>query len=95
MSKLVKYSWSYGLNEVCDRKAQEKDSRNATGVGKRKWRTVSSQLASNNIYSVLYPEKPGNKLISTNTTEKVRDIRHTLWPLREVAESRVREAGES
>jgi len=32
----------------------------------------------------LYPEKPGNKLISTNTTEKVRDIRHTLWPLREV-----------
>jgi len=45
---------------------------------------VSSQLASNNIYSVLYPEKPGNKLISTNTTEKVRDIRHTLWPLREV-----------
>ena len=45
---------------------------------------MSSQLASNNIYSVLYPEKPGNKLISTNTTEKVRDIRHTLWPLREV-----------
>jgi len=29
-------------------------------------------------------EKLGNKLNSTNTTEKVRDIRYTLWPLREV-----------
>jgi len=29
-------------------------------------------------------EKLGNKLNSTNTTERVRDIRHTLWPLREV-----------
>ena len=78
MSKLVKYSWSYGLNEVCDRKAQEKDSRNATGVGKRKWRTVSSQLASNNVYSVLCPEKLDNKLNFINTTERVRDIQCTL-----------------
>jgi len=29
-------------------------------------------------------EKLGNKLNSTNTTERVRDIQHTLWPLREV-----------
>ena len=55
------------------RKIQGKSSRNATGVGKRKWRTVSSRLASNNIYSVLHLEKLGNKLISTNTTERVRD----------------------
>ena len=45
---------------------------------------MSSWLASNNIYSVLCLEKPGNKLMSTNTTERVRDIRYTLWPLREV-----------
>jgi len=59
-------------------KAQGKGSRNAAGVGKRKWRTVSSQLASNNVYSVLRPEKLGNKLNFINTTERVRDIRHTL-----------------
>ena len=64
--------------------AQGEGSRNATGVGKRKWRTVSSRLASNNIYSVLHPEKLGNKLNSINTTERVRDIWHTLRPLREV-----------
>jgi len=59
-------------------------TRNTVGVSKRKWRTVSSWLASNNIYSVLYPEKLGNKLNSINTTERVRDIQHTLRPLREV-----------
>jgi len=32
----------------------------------------------------LYLEKLGNKLNSTNTTERVRDIQHTLWLLREV-----------
>jgi len=32
----------------------------------------------------LCPEKLGNKLNSINTTERVRDIRCTLWPLREV-----------
>jgi len=32
----------------------------------------------------LYLEKLGNKLNSTNTTERVRDIWYTLWPLREV-----------
>jgi len=45
---------------------------------------VSSQLASNNLYSVLRLEKLGNKLNSTNTTERVRDVWHTLQPLREV-----------
>jgi len=32
----------------------------------------------------LCPEKLGNKLNSTNTIEKVRDVRCILWPLREV-----------
>jgi len=45
---------------------------------------VSSQLASNNLYSVLCLEKLGNKLNSTNTTERVRDIQCTLQLLREV-----------
>jgi len=45
---------------------------------------VSFWLASNNVYSVLHPEKLGNKLNSINTTERVRDIRCTLQPLREV-----------
>jgi len=45
---------------------------------------VSSQLASNNIYSVLHLEKLSNKSNSINTTERARDIRHILRPLREV-----------
>jgi len=49
-------------------------SRNAARVGKRQWSTVSSQLASNNLYSVLCPEKLGNKLNFSNTTERVRDM---------------------
>ena len=65
-------------------KAQREDSRDTARVSKRKWRTVSSQLASNNLYSVLHLEKLGNKLTFTNTTERVREVRHTLWPLREV-----------
>jgi len=36
------------------------------------------------MYSILRLEKPGNKLISTNTTERVRDIQRTLRPLRKV-----------
>jgi len=36
------------------------------------------------MYSVLCLEKLGNKLMSTNTTERVRDIRHILRLLREV-----------
>ena len=45
---------------------------------------MSSQLASNNLYSILCPEKLGNKFNCTNTTERVRDVQCTLWPLREV-----------
>ena len=45
---------------------------------------MSSRLASNNVYSVLHPEKLGNKLNSINTTERVRDIWRILWSLREV-----------
>ena len=45
---------------------------------------MSSRLASNNVYSVLRPEKLGNKWNSTNTTERVRDVRRTIRPLREV-----------
>jgi len=65
-------------------KAQEEGSRNTTGVGKRQWRTVSSQLAFNNLYSVLCLEKLDNKSNFTNTTERVRNVWHTLWPLREI-----------
>ena len=45
---------------------------------------MSSRLASNNLYSVLYPEKLENKFNCTNTTERVRDVQYTLWLLREV-----------
>ena len=45
---------------------------------------MSSQLAFNNLYSVLCPEKLGNKFNCTNTTERVRDVWYTLWLLREV-----------
>ena len=45
---------------------------------------MSSWLASNNVYSVLRPEKLGNKRNSTNTTERVRDVRRIIQPLREV-----------
>ena len=45
---------------------------------------MSSQLASNILYSVLCPEKLGNKFNCTNTTERVRDVQCTLRPLREV-----------
>ena len=36
------------------------------------------------MYSVLHPGKLGNKLNFANNTERVRDMRHTLQPLREV-----------
>ena len=36
------------------------------------------------MYSVLCPEKLGNKLNFINTTERVRDVRYTLRLLREV-----------
>jgi len=45
---------------------------------------VSFQLASNNLYSVLCPEKLGNKFNCTNITERIRDVQCTLQLLREV-----------
>ena len=45
---------------------------------------MSSQLASSNLYSILCPEKLGNKLNFSNNTERVRDVWRTLWPLWEV-----------
>jgi len=65
-------------------KKENKSSGDAVRVSKRKWRTVSSQLFSNNLYSVLHPEKSGNKLNFNNTTERVRDVWCILQLLREV-----------
>ena len=59
-------------------KAQNEDSRNAARGGKKKWRTVSSRLASNNVYSVLCLEELSNKRNSPNTTERERDVRQTI-----------------
>ena len=36
------------------------------------------------MYSVLYPEKLGNKILCQSNTKRVRDLWHTLWLLREV-----------
>ena len=73
-------------------KTQRKSSRNAIRVGKRKWRIVSSQLASNNLYSVLHPEKLGNKSNFINTTKRVRDVwLYTMATKRSLDEGRTRE----
>ena len=45
---------------------------------------MSSRLVSSNLYSVLRPEKLGNKINFCKNAERVRDVRHTLRPLREV-----------
>ena len=45
---------------------------------------MSSRLASNNLYSILRPEKLGNKIKFSNTTERVRDMQCLLRLLREV-----------
>ena len=45
---------------------------------------MSSRLVSNNLYSVLRPEKLGNKSNFTNTTKRVRDAWRMLQLLREV-----------
>jgi len=60
---------------------EEEGSRNTARVSKRQWRTVSFRLVSNNLYSVLHPKKLGNKLNFSNTTERVRNVWCTLWPL--------------
>jgi len=36
------------------------------------------------VYSILCPEKLGNKINFSNTTERVRDMWHSLWLPREV-----------
>ena len=69
---------------MAKKRKREKSSRNAARVSKRQWRTVSSCLASSNIYSVLHPEKLGNKVSCQSNTEGERDVQHTLQPLREV-----------
>ena len=63
---------------------KEKNSRNAARVSKRQQRTVSSWLASSNMYSVLHPENLDNKIYCQSNTKKVRDVQCILWPLREV-----------
>ena len=74
-------------------KTQGKGSGNAAGVSKRKWRTVSSRLASNNIYSVLCPEKLGNKSNFINTTESERCTAYTMAAKRSLDEGGTREVG--
>ena len=74
----------YGQKLLVEEEKKRKSSRNATRVGKRQWRTVSSWLASSNMYSVLHPEKLRNKVSCQGNTEGVRDIQCILWPLREV-----------
>ena len=80
------YVWKVGPygQKLLGEMEKGESSRNATRVSKRQWRTVSSWLASNNLYSVLCPEKLGNKLNFSNTTERVRDTQYILRPLQEV-----------
>jgi len=74
--------WPHGPKLL--EKKQSESSKDTARVGKRKWKTVSSRLASNNLYSVLHPEKPSNKLNCSKSTERARDVQYTLQPLREV-----------
>ena len=64
----------YSQKLLAKKRKREKNSRNTVKVGKRQWRTVSSQLASSNIYSVLYPEKLGNKVSCQDNTKRVKDV---------------------
>ena len=50
---------------------------------KREWRSVGSRLPSYNKYSVL-SNRVMNKGLTSDNTEGVRDLRHTLRPLKEV-----------
>ena len=61
----------YGQELLGEMREERTGSRDTAEVSKRQWRTVSSQLVSNNLYSVLCPEKLSNKINSTNTTERV------------------------
>ena len=74
----------YGQKLLAKEEKREKSSRNTARVGKRQQRTVSSQLASNNLYSILHPEKLKNKLNCHSNIERARDVQYTLQPLKEV-----------
>jgi len=52
----------YGQKLLAKKDKRRESNRNTTRVNKRQWRIVSFQLASSNIYSVLHPEKLGNKV---------------------------------
>ena len=67
----------HGQKLLAEKRLVGEDSRDTARVGKRKWKSVSSWLASSNMYSVLCPEKLDNK-ISYHNTEGVRDIQRTL-----------------
>jgi len=75
---------AYSQKLLAKKEKKEKGSRDTVRVSKRQWRTVSSQLASNNLYSVLCPEKLGNKLNCHSNTKKARDVQCMLQLLREV-----------
>jgi len=74
----------YSQKLLAEKGKRRKSSRNATRVNKRQWRTVSSQLASSNIYSVLCPEKLENKVSCQGNTKRVRDVWYIVQLLREV-----------
>ena len=74
----------YGQKLLAKEEKREKSSRNTARVGKRQQRTVSSQLASNNLYSILHPEKLKNKLNCHSNIERAKDVQYTLQPLKEV-----------
>ena len=64
----------YGQKLLAKKEKREENSGNTTRVSKRQYRTVSSQLVSSNIYSVLCPEKLGNKISCQSNTERIRDV---------------------
>ena len=68
----------YGQKLLAKERKRGESSKNTARVGKRQWRTVSSQLAFSNIYSVLCPEKLGNKVSCQSNIEGVRDVWCTL-----------------
>ena len=82
----------YGQKLLVEKKKKEKDSKNIVRVSKKKWRTVSSQLVFNNLYSILCPEKLENKLNCHSNTK--RCMVYTMTTKRSVDESRIRKAEE-
>ena len=74
----------YSQKLLAKEEKRKENGRSTTEVNKRQQRTVSSWLASSNIYSVLCPEKLENKVSCQDNTEGVKNVWYTLWPLREV-----------